>query len=308
MRASLLTTRIHIIKMSSISNIQEEITLVNAYATRLPAYFLYLAGSARQKTQLSVEIILKLLEKYRNSQLDQPSKAEIEACIFEGELGRAKELMAREPEVNIEESALKLIQELRNEELMMKEELILKNQPSTICNKCDQGLEMSGCVIPENCGHMFHSQCILTHTQKYLEDSNIEVKCPDPSCSSLLTLGDIRVIGLADTYEQIMLKHFLAHEEMLTCPHCNEKMSVENPNTVVCPFCGVSICGKCRNLTTQCSCPKERYFTEARNCPQCGMWNHKNQEGNMFQCQQCTLRYCFECGAPDYGCMCGYIK
>ena len=56
----------------------------------------------------------------------------------------------------------------------------------------------------QSCGHMFHEECAKRYVETCISNSKIPIRCLEPSCKCVATVGDIRQLVSAD----MMVKYY----------------------------------------------------------------------------------------------------
>lgn len=310
------------------SDLYKEFQAVMQDSEGLPPIALYIAGSARHQTSLSPKIIIKFLQSFyqrvQKGHIPDDLKLIIEASIFEGKIGEAKDVLSSIPEpkydkkahlLQLEKEALELIEIMKNEPLYSQKVKLnppkLKQQPSLICNLCSKELKYESCAFLENCAHMFHPFCIFESLSQQIYNRNSKICCPVKNCDCEIHAQDLEnnlTPELFKIYQENELNNLLSSGlvgDIIKCPNieCNERFAISDPNVVNCPGCMSPICGNCKKLNQNCVCAlqipqkpiKKPFIVYKRQCPYCESWVDKNGDNNFSKCKLCFNLFCHDC-------------
>ncbi|CAG9336025.1 unnamed protein product [Blepharisma stoltei] len=274
------------------SELFKEFEAVLQNSAELPPLALYIAGSARYKTSLSPKVILKFLQgfyqKIKNGLIPNEMIFKIQACIFDGQIGEAKELLSSlqdqkpqiepepippQPKYNkaahlrqLEEEALQLIEIMKKEPVFNQSlkpvQPKLKEQSSLVCNLCNNELRYENCSVMENCAHMFHPNCLFEYISAQIYAQASDIKCPAKNCKAEIHIKDLEASltpELYKIYQENSLNNLLSSGlvgDIIKCPNqnCTERFALSDDAVVMCPGCRNEICGKCKKLKQACMC------------------------------------------------------
>mmetsp|Transcript_16553 Transcript_16553/g.23992 ORF Transcript_16553/g.23992 Transcript_16553/m.23992 type:complete len:307 (+) Transcript_16553:1446-2366(+) len=289
--------------MESETNILQEIQVAKNFQS-LPPHALYIAGSARYKTSLKPQVILKFLEQFYGQAKNFPSEkvSEVESLVFQGKIGEAKRLVKElESQTQyieykeLEQKALEIMQAIQKEE-----------KDSLLCASCSGSVDDRNVAVLEFCSHIFHTNCLKVELETQILQKGISVGCPQ--CQAEVSASEMQNYCSRDifgAYQELTLKSLLEKDQIniFQCPECGEKFDSEGQATVVCIRCEAQVCTLCNTTKFHCRCTNE---PELKFCPMCNLGN-RFYGGNKVTCRGCNTGFCPKCACfkrDEYPCAC----
>jgi len=178
----------------------------------------------------------------------------------------------------------------------------------------------------DSCNHRFCQSCLQGYLTTKINDGAVkEIKCPDPKCTNIINVSDIKHSVTSETftkYEKFTLHKALQDMKDVTfCPKagCNNAMisGADNNGTgndlmMKCSGCNFTYCTKCKEeWHSDSTCEQyqswklennlsEKKYAEwvkqfAKPCPQCHTPIEKNGGCNHMTCKNCNHEFCWLC-------------
>jgi hypothetical protein len=233
-------------------------------------------------------------------------KSEIQCIICQ----QAKELHLRN---NVDDTnypdMIKKLQKSQNEKFV-----ILKNQNVTeICQICEEKYLKNGMTQLNLCLHSFCEICWTNYlTICIKEKKQVEIKCMDYSCNSILPYdfiyNYIKYNGklLLNIAENKIKEEILNNPKEKFCPfpNCNSYAIKENDNENVQCGNGHFFCFKCLqepHELKECIIKFDDEMEKSigkkfrKKCPNCNTWTEKINGCNHITCKECNYHWCFIC-------------
>ena len=223
---------------------------------------------------------------------------------------QAKELHLRN---NVDDTnypdMIKKLQKSQNEKF-----LIIKNQNVTeVCQICEEKYLKNGLTQLNLCLHSFCERCWTNYlTICIKEKKQVEIKCMDYSCNSILPYDFIYNYFKYDGKLLLNITENKIKEEILNnpkekfCPfpNCNSYAIKENDNENVQCGNGHFFCFKCLqepHELKECIIKFDDEMEKSigkkfiKKCPNCNTWTEKINGCNHITCKECNYHWCFIC-------------
>jgi hypothetical protein len=265
---------------------------------------------------------------YRN-----PSSSEVVSLAEAQRIERANsELIRRIYEVELAESQRLVDDDERlaralQDELNHEERPAVKDKEAT-CQICLETIPEDEYMPLENCGDLFHLQCMSRYLTTLINDRQFPLVCPLPECRQEINMIDIseriEPSELAK-FEEFTFNHFVQRhmDDMTCCPtaDCGYVFTwLGDISMFVCPVCKQEYCLTCKCIYHRGkSCeeyqrdkkdePLDRAFMEfARGakykmCSRCKFWVEKSDGCDHMTCR-CGYEFCYVCGGVYMQCEC----
>ncbi|KAK1436939.1 hypothetical protein QVD17_02723 [Tagetes erecta] len=176
------------------------------------------------------------------------------------------------------------------------------------------------------CGHLFCTECIRGHVAAKIQDNQIKITCPDPSCKAVIGPDVCRYIvptQVLERWENILCESLIMEADKFYCPFkdCSAMLVNDGGVTVTsseCPNCHRLFCAQCKvawhcgmNCIEYKSLKKGEKSTDdmlinlAKNkkwkkCSKCNFFVEKVVGCDHITCR-CGHRFCYMCGKPFTG-------
>ncbi|XP_019433132.1 PREDICTED: uncharacterized protein DDB_G0292642-like [Lupinus angustifolius] len=209
------------------------------------------------------------------------------------------------------------------------------DQPSEcVCGICLDFIAESDMFRGGKCNDLFCIDCISKHVASKIQQNNLEVKCPIPSCSVELKPEYVLSIlpkDVIDRWEFAKYESSITLSQKVYCPfkNCSVLLVNDGKNGKVvtrcqCPYCHRLFCAQCKiPWHSQMSCKEfqmlkknkgENYldakFLESakankwRKCPNCSFYVQRTSGCEHMTCR-CGCNFCYRCGAKwEFGHTC----
>lgn len=183
----------------------------------LPGKAYFFLGLLSRSTHLDIEILVSFILAIYSAELDNESLHQIEAQLYNGNIGTAKEI------------------------------LNAKASSCMLCKKRSQNL------IALNCCHYFHKNCLVTVLSEQIIQS-MDPFCP--TCQVMIfDYENIDPILGIKIFERDNYK-LLESENIVKCGSCGNIMEIEFLEPYTCLFCQKLNCHKCQKEFDSCACSK----------------------------------------------------
>ena len=178
--------------------------------------------------------------------------------------------------------------------------------------------------------HRQGRECFASYCANHIMDGNIEIKCPEANCNTLVTVFELQASLNSEMfarYELFSTRAFCEDQKLRRCPKCNEwyvdVTDILNTEliwkSIKCEKCEHTFCGKCgqrphKGQTEQdVDCTQfsewlrlneagdesfDQFLRDERifPCPQCGMPGELIKGGCKFLYCRCKANFCALCG------------
>jgi E3 ubiquitin-protein ligase RNF144 len=229
-----------------------------------------------------------------------------------------------------EESKLNedLIKKLQEEDRISQRarKKIMEEKNNVPCKICLDDLTTKSLTVLNECGHVFHADCLGKFAKLKIEGRELPIRCPEPDCKMELQVEDLEQIveeKLLEKFREFALKHYLDHssEEVSWCPTANCPFVFINDDKItdfLCPVCKKRYCFECKVLYHHGQTCKEYRINNVhdanddkfmklikskkyKQCPKCKFWIEKKEGCNNMVCR-CGFSFCYGCGKSPCGC------
>ncbi|KAL4582955.1 hypothetical protein LXL04_007517 [Taraxacum kok-saghyz] len=198
--------------------------------------------------------------------------------------------------------------------------LMVRSEGESFCGICmdtKSGSEMFS--NPKVCGHLFCLDCIRQHVSVKIQENVAMVKCPDPTCKSLIgpeVCGSIVPKQVLERWEDALCESWILKKFYCPFKDCSA-MLVDDSGKVVtsseCPNCNRLFCAQCKvawHSGLNCREYKKRNPEEdimlmelAKNekwqrCPSCNYLVEKRGGCSIIKCR-CGHFFCYLCGKTN---------
>lgn len=228
-------------------------------------------------------------------------------------------------------------QNLEDERQMQEDEAIARSLaeeekaqlPAVLpsCQICLEVINESELQPLDNCGHMFHGDCVGKHFEIRINESSFPVVCPVENCKREVTMYDLRsrlspelIAKFEDfTFNQYVASHKAA---LITCPtpNCKYVFLFNNETSFQCPLCEVNYCLRCMTeYHLGLTCEQYRATKDVgaldamfaalvngqhfKQCPHCKFWVERTVGCDHMKCR-CGGEFCYKCGGNYGSCAC----
>lgn len=179
----------------------------------------------------------------------------------------------------------------------------------------------------DNCGHMFHDECIGRHFEIKINESSFPISCPVENCRREVTMFDLKIRLNSEliakfedfTFNQYVVSHKAA---LITCPspNCKYVFLFNQETSFQCPLCEVNYCLRCMTeYHNGLTCEEYRASKDVgaldamfaalvngqhfKQCPHCKFWVEKTVGCDHMRCR-CGGEFCYRCGGNYGRCEC----
>lgn len=336
-----------------VSKFTEELREIDHFVYQLSAQGFFIAGVAVSHTNLERTLVcLSAIQKeFEEGKIDETEKSLLEYCVYSGNIEKSEKRLGRTTEKSIEfrqefnhltKSALEEIERKTMElvldlEIAMEEEKVNRTQALhkqrleaeiearrhiVKCGICNDPVDEVEFLPLENCGEIFHYNCIHEYLIGKIRKSEIPVLCPTPHCKQEISMLDFRERLDSMEFKEFEDSSFWAFvakngDDFYCCPtaECPYVFeATEAEKHFQCPTCAQEYCLNCRvRYHKRISCDKFKESKEGRKidynlkgkrfkeCGKCRVLVLKPDACNQLDCR-CGNKFCYTCGQTKCKC------
>ncbi|CAG7833824.1 unnamed protein product [Allacma fusca] len=193
------------------------------------------------------------------------------------------------------------------------------------CTICYCDVPVGGGVILQDCFHLFCKDCLISHIE---HNDDPQVRCPHPSCTSILSPREISALLPANVLEKVNKRSWSLAEAVIGSKFhcltidCSGFCELEgNVNAFQCPLCLKTNCIGCNAIHENLSCAdfKNRIVQNvndqlsnkavdnliakgmAMRCTRCSAAVQKDVGCDWIVCPMCKTELCWATKGPRWG-------
>ncbi|CAI2387205.1 unnamed protein product [Moneuplotes crassus] len=193
------------------------------------------------------------------------------------------------------------------------------------CKICLMEIEYQEAYSIDQCGHLFHKDCLEMHLTTSIDQNKIPIQCPIEDCNLELGMATFKDLLDENYIERFNLFSFKLGvqkqaQNFINCPsdNCEYVFCLDDEDEkgyFQCPMCTKEYCIDCETKWhpgMTCAKNKELNGSEKldindkkaidfalkenmKRCPQCKIWVYKITGCNAMTCR-CGASFCYHCG------------